>query len=226
MDDAEIEAERCWRENVIGPECLAVECLRRDLPLLTFSSDLVFDGLKETPYVESDNPAPLNVYGESKAAAEERILKHQPNALIIRTSAFFGPWDQFNFVYQVLKSLVQGSPFFAADDIYISPTYIPHLVNAALDLLIDNESGIWHIANPSVITWAEFANKIAERAGYDPSSIKSTSSRSFGFLARRPSFTPLDSERGHFMPALEVSLDSFFRETNWTQQDLAVSAQA
>jgi dTDP-4-dehydrorhamnose reductase len=225
VDDAEIEGEKCWRENVIGPECLARECSRRDLPLLTFSSDLVFDGLKETPYVESDNPAPLNVYGDSKAAAEERVLRHLPEALIIRTSAFFGPWDQFNFVYQVMNSLVQGSAFLAADDVYISPSYVPDLVNAALDLLIDNESGIWHIANPSVISWAEFANKVAERAGYDPSSIKSTSSRSFGFLARRPSFTPLASERGHFMPALEVSLDSFFRDTNWTQQDLAVSAR-
>ena len=225
VDDAEIEAEKCWRENVTGPECLARECARRDLPLLTFSSDLVFDGLKETPYVESDMPAPLNVYGESKAAAEERVLKHFPEALIIRTSAFFGPWDQFNFVYQVIKNLKAGSPFLAADDVYISPTYVPDLVNAAVDLLIDNESGIWHIANPSVITWAGLANKVAERAGYDPSSIKSTSSRSLGLLARRPSFTALASKRGHFMPALEVSLDRFFRDTNWTQQDLAVSAR-
>jgi dTDP-4-dehydrorhamnose reductase len=225
VDDAEIEAEKCWRENVTGPECLARECSRRDLPLLTFSSDLVFDGLKGRAYVENDTPAPLNVYGESKAAAEERVLKNFPEALIIRTSAFFGPWDQFNFVYQVMKSLVHDSPFFVADDVYISPTYVPHLVNAALDLLIDNESGIWHIANPSVISWAEFANKVAERAGYDPSPIKSTSTRSFGLLARRPLFTALASERGHFMPALEFSLDRFFRETNWTQQHLAVSAR-
>src|SRR5206468_12353573 len=70
VDDAERERERCFRENVEGPAVLAAACARRGIPLVTFSSDLVFDGRKQDPYVESDPVAPLNVYGSSKAKAE------------------------------------------------------------------------------------------------------------------------------------------------------------
>ena len=72
------------------------------LRFMTFSSDLVFDGTLDRPYVESDKVAPLGVYGRSKADAERRVLDSDPQALVIRTSAFFGPWDEHNFVVQTL----------------------------------------------------------------------------------------------------------------------------
>jgi dTDP-4-dehydrorhamnose reductase len=225
VDNAEAEPETCMRENVTGSACLAKECSSRELPLLTFSSDLVFDGLKREPYIESDATSPLNVYGESKAEAEMRVLEEFSAALIIRTSAFFGPWDSFNFVYEVLHSLSIGRPFFAADDVTISPTYIPDLVNAALDLLIDDENGIWHLANPAVVSWAEFARLVAGKAGYDSTCIESRTCNSLGFVARRPSFTALSSERGNFMPPLEASLDKFFQDGKWSQQRGAASAR-
>ena len=212
VDDAEAEAEICRRENVTGPVSLAHECARRGLALVTFSSDLVFDGLKKTPYVESDVASPLNVYGKSKAEAEARILDEFFAALVIRTSAFFGPWDSFNFVHSVLDNLSKGKSFVAPDDISISPTYVPDLVNATLDLLIDAEHGIWHLANPAVITWAEFARLVARKAGYDSARIGSRSSDSLGLAAHRPVFTALSSERGNFMPCLEDSLERFFQD--------------
>jgi dTDP-4-dehydrorhamnose reductase len=215
VDDAEANAEACIRENVTGPECLAKECALRNLPLVTFSSDLVFDGVKKLPYVESDVVSPLNVYGQSKAEAEVRVLEQFSEALIIRTSAFFGPWDKFNFVHAVIETLSQGRPFVAADDISISPTYVPDLVNAALDLLVDGERGIWHLANSGIVTWAEFARLIATKAGYDPTRVHCRSSHSHSFVARRPSFTALASERGSFMPAFEESLDRCIHEKKW-----------
>src|SRR5678815_5167077 len=87
VDEAEANASLCQRENDTGPVCLAKACASRGLPLVTFSSDLVFDGEKSEPYVESDAPSPLNVYGTSKADAEERVLEELPGALVIRTSA-------------------------------------------------------------------------------------------------------------------------------------------
>ena len=75
---------------------------------MTFSSDLVFDGSKKTPYHELDKVNPLNVYGASKAEGEELVTKANASALIIRTSAFFGPWDKYNFVYSVLQSIKMG----------------------------------------------------------------------------------------------------------------------
>jgi dTDP-4-dehydrorhamnose reductase len=215
VDDAESEPEICRRENVAGPVALARACAVRGLPLMTFSSDLVFDGLKTTPYVESDIASPLNIYGKSKAEAEARVLDEFPAALVIRTSAFFGPWDSFNFVHLVVDKLANGKSFVAANDISISPTYVPDLVNAALDLLIDEEQGIWHLSNPAIITWADFARLIATTAGYNSARIESRSSDSFGFVAARPQFTPLSSERGNFMPGLEDSLERVFQERRW-----------
>ena len=223
VDDAEAEAGTCWRDNVNGPEYLARECARRDLPLLTFSSDLVFDGLKGSPYVESDPTAPLNVYGHSKAEAEDRVLKHFSDALIIRTSAFFGPWDKFNFVHTVLNTLSQGRTVIAAEDIVISPTYVPDLVNVALDLLIDGEHGIWHLANSGAVTWAEFARVVARKAGYDQSRITGRPSLALEFRARRPMFTALSSERGSFMPDWKESLDRCFQAAQWSRPRAAAA---
>jgi dTDP-4-dehydrorhamnose reductase len=138
--------------------------------------------------------------------------------LVVRTSAFFGPWDRYNFVYDVISDLANGRTVSAAGDINISPTYVPDLVNATLDLLIDGERGIWHLANPAIVTWAGFARLVAERAGYDSARVASCSSRSLGFKAARPSFTPLASERGSFMPCLEDSLDRLFHEWKWDRQ--------
>jgi dTDP-4-dehydrorhamnose reductase len=215
VDDAEADAERCMRENVLGPVYLAKECERNQLPFVTFSSDLVFDGAKNESYIESDVCAPLNVYGKSKAEAELRVLEHFSKALIIRTSAFFGPWDRFNFVHAVLDSLTKGRPFYAATDITVSPTYVPDLVNAVLDLLIDGEHGIWHVANSGGVTWSEFARLAAVKAGRDPAAVKPRPGRALGFVAPRPSFTALASERGSFMAPFEDSLDRYFRDMRW-----------
>ena len=219
VDDAEADVERCMRENLLGPVTLARECARENVLLVTFSSDLVFDGLKNEHYVESDDCAPLNVYGKSKAEAESQVLEAFAKALVIRTSAFFGPWDQFNFVYAVLETLAKGRPFFAANDITVSPTYVPDLVNTVLDLLIDGEHGIWHVANSGRLTWAEFARHAAERAAFDPVGVHARPGHALGFKAPRPSFTALSSERGNFMAPFEDSLDRCFREMKWSHKE-------
>ena len=96
VDDAEQDVERCYRENTWGPIQLAAACRRHKLALLTFSSDLVFNGQQNTAYIESDLVAPLSTYGKSKAEAQKGVLEQYPGALVIRTSAFFGPWDEYN----------------------------------------------------------------------------------------------------------------------------------
>lgn len=213
VDDAEGETGKCRRDNVDGPSNLAYECARHDLPLVTFSSDLVFDGLKRSAYVESDRTSPLNVYGHSKAEAETVVLKAHPAALVIRTSCFFGPWDQFCFPYSVLKTLAAGRVFRAATDQVISPTYVPDLVNATLDLLMDGETGIWHLANSGSLTWEDFALEIAQRAGSANHLVHGVPSSALGFPAARPAYSTLASERAHLMPTLEHALDNYFHDT-------------
>src|SRR5947209_16752139 len=154
VDDAEREPEACRRENADGPAVLADACAARGVALVTFSSDLVFDGSLRRPYVERDATSPLNVYGRSKAEAEARVLAAHPSALVVRTSAFFGPEDEYNFVTAALRALAEGRRFAAARDSVVSPTYVPDLAGVCLDLLIDGERGLWHLSNQGALPWA------------------------------------------------------------------------
>lgn len=209
VDDAEHAAELCLRENTVGPAVLADACARHGLRLVTFSSDLVFDGAKGAPYCESDQTAPLNVYGRSKVEAEKRVLDRHTDALVVRTSAFFGPWDKHNFITLALRELMQGKPFFAASDATVSPTYIPDLVNICLDLLIDGETGIWHLSNGGSITWIDLAKAACDCVGIDPGRLEGRPGRHLNQVAPRPAYSVLTSERALLMPALDNALERY-----------------
>ena len=206
VDRAETEREACWRANVRGPVTLAAACRRRSVPFVTFSSDLVFDGRAGRPYTEEDEPNPLNLYGESKAEAERRVLDLLPDALVIRTSAFFGPWDGANFLSALLRALDAGEDFVAPADSTVSPTYVPHLVNAALDLLIDGERGLWHLSNMGGLTWYDFACRAAALLGLPVSQIQPEATTRIWGPAVRPDDTRLATGRGAVMPPLEEGL--------------------
>ncbi|MDB5426054.1 MAG: dTDP-4-dehydrorhamnose reductase, partial [Phenylobacterium sp.] len=161
VDDAEADPAGCMAANAEGAVRLARACRDRGLPFTGFSSDLVFDGRRDRPYVEGDAPSPLNVYGASKARAEAEILGLGGQALMVRTAAFFSPYDPYNFAAQVLRTLAAGQAFAAADDLVVSPTYVPDLVGAVLDLVLDGETGLRHLANDAAVSWADFARQVA-----------------------------------------------------------------
>ena len=209
VDDAERERERCHQTNVVGAINLARACERRRIPLVTFSSDLVFDGTLRRPYVETDPPRPLNVYGRSKMQAEDGVFTVLPTALVIRTSAFFGPWDSANFAARVLATLARGERCPAADDCVVSPTYVPHLVDATLDLLIDGQHGVWHLANQGALTWLTFARLVADAVGTSTASIVSARMSDVCGPAPRPRYSALDSVRGRVMMPLADAIAAF-----------------
>ena len=217
VDNAEFERKRCYAENTEGPTILAEECAERDVQLLTFSSDLVFGGTKAWPYVETDEVDPQNYYGFTKAEAERRVLAAMPSALIIRTSAFFGPWDQYNFVTIALRTLAANQVFRVADDAIVSPTYVPELVNACLDLLIDKEKGIWHLANTGEISWAELAEKAADLAGISTRTLERCALDELDLSAPRPAYSALSSSRGILLCTLDQALSRYIeeREIHW-----------
>lgn len=214
VDDAEREAERCFLENATGPGHLAASCARHGLPLVTFSSDLVFDGERDSPYVESDAIRPLNVYGQSKARAEQLVLDCHPGALVVRTSSFFGPWDEHNFITIALRALRRGEAFRAAGDMTVSPTYVPDLVNACLDLLIDREAGIWHLTNDGAVTWADLARRAAALASIDASRLEDCSDQRRHLPAVRPRYSALSSHRAFPMPTLGDALGRYVRQAS------------
>ena len=205
VDQAEHDAERCFRENATGAELLARACARLGIAYVTFSSDLVFDGSLGRAYVESDLVCPTSIYGSSKAAAERLVAQAWPQSLVIRTSAFFGPWDRYNFVHAVLQALRDGRSVEASDRVTVSPTYVPDLVNAALDLLIDGASGVWHLANQGLVSWHELALQAARAAQVDAVSLIRVDQG-------EAAVTALTSERGLILPPLEEALPRYMRD--------------
>jgi dTDP-4-dehydrorhamnose reductase len=205
VDDAETDAARCFRDNVDASSVLARACAARGLPLVAYSSDLVFDGEAGTPYLETDAVGPLNVYGRSKARGEEAVLAAHPQALVVRTSAFFGPHDAANFVTSTLERLAAGEHVVAADDAVVSPTYVPDLVEASLDLLVDGETGLWHLANDGATTWADLARAAAARFALPPR-IVGRPTAALALAAPRPLFSALGSSRGTLLPPLDDAL--------------------
>jgi len=226
VDDAERDCERCFRENTLGPELLAAACARRGIRFVTFSSDLVFDGTRREPYVETDAPSPLNVYGRTKAEAEARVLACYPDALVVRTSAFFGPWDDYNYVTCVLRALRAREPVRAAADAVVSPTYVPDLVNVTLDLVVDAERGIWHLSNSDPVTWAELAVRAADIAGFDAASLVKCSTAELRLRAPRPRYSALASGRSKLMPSLGDALARYASACMHFQADAQASASA
>jgi dTDP-4-dehydrorhamnose reductase len=217
--DAEREPEACFRENAVGAEVLASACADLGIPLVTFSSDLVFDGRRGSPYSESDAVNPTCVYGASKAEAERRVLAAHNGALVVRASAFFGPWDRYNFVWDVLNTLASGSVVEAGVDL-VSPTYVPDLVHEVLNLLVDGATGLWHLTNPGELSWRDFAARVARLGGFDETLVTEADDR--------PALnTALTSERGVLLPPLESAIDRFFRdsELDWATAPMKLAAE-
>lgn len=219
VDSAEAESATCFEANVTGAVVLAAASAARRLRYATFSSDLVFDGSQRRPYVETDAVAPLNVYGASKAAAERLVREACPDAMVVRTSAFFGPWDEASFLHCALTELRSGRRFFAAADQIVSPTYVPDLANAVVTLLVDGASGVWHLTSRGAIAWAELARAAAHIAAIPTDGLVPCASVELQLPARRPAYSALESKRGALLRSLDEALALFVAA--WTERQLS-----
>ncbi len=209
VDDAEEQRAGCFAANHHGVVALADACAERGIPLTSFSSDLVFDGRRDGPYVEGDPVAPLGVYGASKAAADKALLDRGGGVLVIRTASFFSPFDPHNFAAAVVASLRAGRPFQAVEDCITSPTYVPDLVRITLDLMIDGEVGLWHLVNEGATSWSAFGRDIAIACGLDPRLIIPMPQAAMGWAAQRPARAALASARSGLMPTLPDAVARF-----------------
>jgi dTDP-4-dehydrorhamnose reductase len=204
--EAERNPTRCHRENSLGPAVLAGACANLHIQLLTFSTDKVFDGHLGRPYVEGDIPSSTRVLGASKADAERLVLSACDLALVVRAGEFFGPGNDLHFLTKVLSTLAAGQELRLAEETRFTPAYLPDVVHRALDLLIDGERGIWHLANAGAISRSELARGAAVRAGLPAELVIAGEFRGAS--------TELASERGPLLPSLTSALDRFFLERN------------
>lgn len=212
VDDAEDDPAACLAANAEGPIELAGECARRGIATVHFSSDLVFAA---GPCDEAAQTAPLGAYGRSKAALEAGIAGLAGEHLVLRTAAFFSPFDEHNFAWAVASALRKGERFSAVDDHIVSPTYVPHLCDAVLDLAIDGAKGLHHLTNGGALSWAEFAIRIAESCGLDTVLIDPIAGSQSGWRAARPVNAAL-SAKAAMLPPLDEAIHAFAQ--GWKEQ--------
>jgi dTDP-4-dehydrorhamnose reductase len=161
-------------------------------PLVAYSTDYVFDGTKEEPYVESDPPSPVSAYGRSKLDGE---VVAGDRAWIVRSSWLFGETGH-NFVRTMLRLGAERDEVAVVDDQRGCPTYVGHLATATRELVDGGAPfGIWHLAAGGDCTWADLAEAIFEEAGL-ACRVRRITTAEFGARAPRPAHSVLRSEKG------------------------------
>ncbi len=161
VESAELNPERAYAVNRDGTLNVALACRKYGALLVYISTDFVFDGTKGSPYVESDPPCPLNVYGMSKLAGEECVRRNLPLFFIVRTAWLYGRHGE-NFVANILKKAEIEDVLYVVDDKKGSPTYTGDLARALGDLIASDASGTFHIANSGSCSRFELASAALE----------------------------------------------------------------
>jgi dTDP-4-dehydrorhamnose reductase len=187
VDGAEADPQGATAANVGG----TANAASLGAPLVTFSTDYVFDGRATEPYVESDGPSPLSAYGRSKLLAEAAAGE---DAWIVRTSWLFGPTGH-NFLRTMLRLGAERDEVAVVGDQRGCPTYVGHLAEAVRELVDAGQPrGVWHLAAGGDCTWADFAEAIFAEAALR-CRVRRIASQELGRPAPRPSYAVLRSER-------------------------------
>jgi len=194
VDKAEEDWETAYLVNGIGPRNLAIVCNEKDIPLVHYSTDYVFDGKKGSPYTIADEPNPINEYGKSKLLGERFVQNLCNKYLLIRTSWVFGPGGKpgSNFVDKVLSWAKKDDHLKVVDDQISSPTYNFDLANATLDLFDQRAWGLYHITNSGSCSRYEWAKYFLNNIGWE-GTLEAAKSSDFETKAERPAITILSN---------------------------------
>ena len=198
VDRAEIEREAAFSVNATAVRVLAEEARKLDALLVHFSTDYVFDGEKSAPYVESDAPAPLNAYGQSKLEGERAIAASGCRHFIFRTSWVYGPLGR-NFLHAILAAAKVKPELRVVDDQRGAPTSSGAIAGAIARVLANPElsrkaSGLYHLSAGGETTWHGFATAILEATGLN-TPVVAIRSDEYPVAARRPKNSLLDNSK-------------------------------
>ncbi len=205
VDDAEAEVGEALRVNGEAAGVVARAARAAGATALYPSTDYVFEGTKESAYVESDSPAPLSSYGRSKLAGERASEGH----LVVRTSWLFGVGGR-NFVETMLGRAARGEELRVVDDQVGSPTFASHLADGLLRLMESQARGIRHLSAGGSCSWRDFAQEIFVRTGA-PVRVGGCSTEELGAPAPRPRRSVLGTEHADTpkLPHWTEGLDAY-----------------
>ncbi|MDQ7833791.1 MAG: dTDP-4-dehydrorhamnose reductase [Humidesulfovibrio sp.] len=167
VDKAEDQPEEAYKLNASMPALVGVVALERQLRLVHYSTDFVFDGKKGAPYLPTDDTNPLSVYGASKLAGEQALLALEvPGLLILRTAWLFGP-GKMNFVRRILELAAERKELKVVADQFGSPTCTTDLARMTVELLDANATGLLHAVNSGEASWHQLASEAVRLAELD-----------------------------------------------------------
>ena len=197
VDRAETDFARAEAINGHAVRNLCVACEVAGIPLVHFSTDYVFDGMKRAPYTIDDEPNPLNAYGRSKLLGESFVRGLMSRFYLLRTSWLFGLHGN-NFVEAILRRAEENKPLRVVDDERGCPTWTMDLCRATLDLVERAPAGVYHVTNSDSTTWYDFAEEILRLSNLDVP-LHRAAAAEIGREARRPAYSVLDP---HPLPGL------------------------
>ena len=191
VDKAEEDLETAMKINAQGTENVAKACAENDCLLVYISTDYVFDGTKNEPYLPTDGVKPINNYGLTKLKGEEAVQKYCSQYYIARTSWLYGHHGK-NFV-ETMLSLADKPELKVVDDQIGCPTWTVELANGILKLIGEQrEYGIYHVCGSGVTSWYGFAKEIFELAGVEVN-LKPCTTDEFPRPANRPKYSVMEN---------------------------------
>ena len=214
VERAEDDAKTAYRVNEHGARVLAEAAQRTGLGFVHVSTDFVFDGTKNGPYVETDSTNPISVYGASKLAGEVAVLGADPEALVVRTAWVFGPAG-VNFPVKILEAARKNPQLKVVTDEIGSPTYTLDLAAGILGLVDVGADGIFHLVGAGSCSRVELATEILALAGI-PTPVLPVTADAFPTKAARPMNSVLNCGKaaslGVTMPEWRDAVARFLRE--------------
>jgi dTDP-4-dehydrorhamnose reductase len=183
VDACETDPVRATRDNALGAQHVALAARACGAVILYVSTDYVFDGMKGIPYDEMDVPVPVSVYGRTKLAGEGFVRQLVPEHFIVRTSYVYGGGD--DYASGAVARLRNGESAGGIRDRIGSPTFVRHLADRILPLLLTGRFGTYHIAGPEPACWFDVLERVRAIGGF-PGTVEPQELASLGLVAPRP----------------------------------------
>lgn len=194
VDDCERTPDLSFRVNAEGTRHVALACCQARASMVYLSTDYVFDGTKTSPYIETDDPNPINVYGSSKLQGEKYVADLVEQAWIVRVSWLFGPLGK-NFVDAILARARKGESLRVVDDQVGAPTYTVDLAEKLVEIVERGKPGVYHVTGQGYCSWFEFAQEILAQAGMGNTPISPIDTAASARPAPRPRNSRLANTR-------------------------------
>ncbi|MFH0797036.1 MAG: dTDP-4-dehydrorhamnose reductase [Candidatus Omnitrophota bacterium] len=214
VDGCEKEPEKAYQVNALGTANVVIACQKLKSPLVYISTDYVFDGKKGKPYLESDPPNPIQVYGRSKLDGEFYTRNLLDRFFIIRTAGLYGKYGK-SFPAAILNQINAGKSLRVVQDQIVSPTFTQDLAQGIIKVIRNNGYGVYHITNEGALSWYGFACAIV-KAVKGKAKVRAVTSQEMKRTASRPAYSVLENSAlksvvGYQMPEWSDALKRYLK---------------